>query len=258
MSKSISDDNLSMLNVNIRSICKNLDSLKDYLHCCNIRFNVIGIAETWLNDKPHDYFQMNGYNLELHNRDNNRGGGVCLYVDDKINYSVRHDLNKMKHPDKTETLFIEIDRPKAKNVVIGVVYRSPDQDVRIFNQFVEDLLSKLTKNENKLIYIMGDFNINLLNEDVHAPTNEFIDMMTSYSLYPSITKPTRITTRSATLIDNIFTNSHNQQKAGILLTDISDHLPTFVSTNLSAYHKSTDKNNDHVIRDMSEKKHGCF
>ena len=80
MSKSISDDNLSMLNVNIRSICKNLDSLKDYLHCCNIRFNVIGIAETRLNDKPHDYFQMNGYNLELHNRDNNRGGGVCLYM----------------------------------------------------------------------------------------------------------------------------------------------------------------------------------
>ena len=74
MSKSISDDNLSMLNVNIRSICKNLDSLKDYLHCCNIRFNVIGIAETWLNDKPHDYFHLNGYNLELHNRDNNRGG----------------------------------------------------------------------------------------------------------------------------------------------------------------------------------------
>ena len=258
MSKSISDDNLSMLNVNIRSICKNLDSLKDYLHCCNIRFNVIGIAETWLNDKPHDYFQLNGYNLEIHNRDNNRGGGVCLYVDEKINYSVRHDLNKMKHPDKTETLFIEIDRPKAKNVVIGIVYRSPDQDVRTFNQFVEDLLSKLTKNENKLIYIMGDFNINLLNEDVHVPTNEFIDMMTSYSLYPSITKPTRISTRSATLIDNIFTNSHNKQKAGILLTDISDHLPTFVTTNLSAYHESTDKSNDQLIRDMSEKNMSVF
>ena len=42
------------------------------------------------------------------------------------------------------------------------------------------------------------------------------------------------------------------------MTDISDHLPTVVSTNLSAYHKSTDKNNDHVIRDMSEKNMDVF
>ena len=71
---------------------------------CTRHLNNIGIAKTWLNDKPHDYFQLDGYNLELQNRDNNRGGGVWLYVDDKIDYSICHDLNKMKHPDKTETL----------------------------------------------------------------------------------------------------------------------------------------------------------
>ena len=54
---------------------------------------------------------------------------------------------------------------------------------------------------------MGDFNINLLNEDVHTLTNDFLNIMSSNSLYPSITKPTRITSNSATLIDNIFTNS---------------------------------------------------
>ena len=97
---------------------------------------------------------------------------------------------------------------------------------------------------------MGDFNINLLNEDVHTPTNEFIDLMTSYSFYPSITKPTRITTKSATLIDNIFTNSHTKQTAGILVTDISDHLPIFLSTNLSTYKENVD--DDVEIRDMSE------
>ncbi len=40
---------------------------------------------------------------------------------------------------------------------------------------MENVLSTLTKGENKPIYIMGDFNINLLNEDVRIPTNEFID-----------------------------------------------------------------------------------
>ena len=44
-----------------------------------------------------------------------------------------------------------------------------------------------------------------------------------------IKKPTRMTTHSATLIDHIYTNnSQNHITAGILIDDISDHLPTFI------------------------------
>jgi hypothetical protein len=47
-------------------------------------------------------------------------------------------------------------------------------------------------------------------------------------LYPLITRPTRITKSSATLIDNIFTNEYrNVDKSGILISDVSDHLPIF-------------------------------
>ena len=44
---------------------------------------------------------------------------------------------------------------------------------------------------------------------------------------PTISKPTRITTRSATLIDNIFlsTKLHNNMEPTIIINDISDHLP---------------------------------
>ena len=83
------------------------------------------------------------------------------------------------------------------------MYRSPDQDINEFNRFFEEILSKVTKNENKLFYLMGDFNINLLNHDTQSPTADFIDVLNSFSLYPSITKPTRITSKTATLIDNI-------------------------------------------------------
>ena len=76
-----------------------------------------------------------------------------------------------------------------------------------------------------------------VNEDIHAPTtDEFIDMLSSYSLlYPSITKPTRFTSKTATLIDNIFTNSHAKQTAGIIISDISDHLSIFTVIKLSVY-----------------------
>ena len=53
---------------------------------------------------------------------------------------------------------------------------------------------------------MGDFNINLLNYDHHMETHDYVDTMFSNSLIPQITKPTRITPTTATLIDNIYSN----------------------------------------------------
>ena len=54
-------------------------------------------------------------------------------------------------------------------------------------------------------------------------------MMFSLGLYPLIDKPTRITDHSATLIDNIFTNELDSNiNSGLLISDISDHLPIFV------------------------------
>ena len=59
-------------------------------------------------------------------------------------------------------------------------------------------------------------------------------LMHSIVLYPLIDKPSRITQYSATLIDNIFTNElTNQIISGLLINDISDHLPIFPLTKSS-------------------------
>ena len=55
---------------------------------------------------------------------------------------------------------------------------------------------------------MGDFNINLLNCESHPESNDFLLMLNSFFLPPCILQPTRITERSATLIDNIFANTY--------------------------------------------------
>ena len=53
-------------------------------------------------------------------------------------------------------------------------------------------------------------------------------MMHSIGLYPLITRPTTITTHSATVIDNIFTSLiKDDLDAGIIIDDITDHLPIF-------------------------------
>ena len=79
-------------------------------------------------------------------------------------------------------------------------------------------------------WIMGDFNIDLLKSDTHKPTNDFINMMFANSLIPLINRPTRVTSKSATLIDNIFSSNHSVDKAilqGNLTIDISDHYAQF-------------------------------
>lgn len=77
-------------------------------------------------------------------------------------------------------------------------------------------------------YFFGDYNINLLSSEGNLFNNEFIDMFCSFSFYPVIDKPTRITKDSATLIDNMFTNKPDTvRESGILFGDISDHLTIF-------------------------------
>ena len=50
------------------------------------------------------------------------------------------------------------------------------------------------------------------------------------SLFPCITRPTRVTKNTSTLIDNIFVSAklHDKIKSCVILHDISDHFPSFV------------------------------
>ena len=78
-------------------------------------------------------------------------------------------------------------------------------------------------------YILGDFNIKLLKIKERQVFNEFLENIMAYGFYPTVTLPTRLSESSATLIDNIFSNSHesNSSVSGIMINNMSDHLPCF-------------------------------
>ena len=80
----------------------------------------------------------------------------------------------------------------------------------------------------KSIFLLGDFSVNLLNYNDHNQTNEFLNSLASNSFIPVILQPTRITSHSNTLIDNIFSNVIDPDIiSGNLTATISDHLPQF-------------------------------
>ena len=101
-------------------------------------------------------------------------------------------------------------------------------DLTDFNcSYLNKLLENISK-EQKSIFLLGDFNVNLLNYNEHNQTNEFLDSLASNSFIPLILQPTRITSHSNTLIDNIFSNVIDPDIiSGNLTTTISDHLPRF-------------------------------
>ena len=47
------------------------------------------------------------------------------------------------------------------------------------------MLEKVSKKQKQII-LLGDFNINLLNYNVHQPANDFLDFLASYSIIPYI------------------------------------------------------------------------
>ena len=61
--------------------------------------------------------------------------------------------------------------------------------------------------QNKLFYMLGDLNIDLLKFEEHRLTSSFLDMLYSNNVFPLITKPTSVTQTTATLIDHVLTNN---------------------------------------------------
>ena len=67
-----------------------------------------------------------------------------------------------------------------------------------------------------------------MNYHLHSLIGEFLGVTYANLFFSLILRPTRITSHSASLIDNIFTKSfYNDIVSGLFFTDVSDHLPNF-------------------------------
>ena len=144
----------------------------------------------------------------------------------QLSYKPRPDLNIFKANELGYT-FVEIINPKK--VILPLVVFTNIQIWMFLILKITILTIFLTFcPKNKISVFLGDFNLNLLNYNDHQPTNDFLDSLASNSFIPYILHPTRITSHSKTLIDNIFSNyiSHEIISGNITAT-ISDHLPNF-------------------------------
>ena len=117
-------------------------------------------------------------------------------------------------------------------MIIRELYRPPNPDFDRFNVSFNTLIIKLEK-ENVKFLLAGNYYINLINHETHKGNEHFLNQSFSHLCLPSITKPTRFTSISSTLIDNIIYdlkprfNSISHVKSGLLISDVADHLHIF-------------------------------
>ena len=236
--KQFDSDHFSIFSHNIRSLSGHFDSLKDSLYSMlPASFSVIALQEVW---SIHKNYDLTGYNNIVYKtrdmkreRNPNCGGGVGFFVSKKFEFEVLEEESIFVE-GVYESLWIKVEISKNNYKIIGNIYRpntAPKANMKQAMEIHSSILSKISKSKNFnkcSVEIVGDFNIDLLQFQNHEQTNDFLEASFSFGLLPVITKPTRITPTSATLIDHIWVKNKSElHTAGIILIHISDHYPTF-------------------------------
>ena len=247
MAKSIpqaKNNELGVLSLNIRSVHKNLDRILDQNNDY-AKYDVICLNETCANVEKLangiDDLHIEGFHPPVHQapaRSSHRGGGLLVYINKRI--CEEDDIESIALEEDPsingEVLFVKIKSCKkfSNTVILGNVYRSPSsRNTQNFHRIIESSLSKLSRHKTKQILIVGDFNIDLIKYETDENARELIDITSNHGFSQVISRPTRITDHSATLIDHIYTNKiHQVLSTSVVTLDITDHLGTYIKVSL--------------------------
>ena len=178
-------------------------------------------------------FPADGYVLYRRDRQS-RGGGVCILASTRLPHS---RIDNLTHPG-LENIWVEIVIGKRK-VMLGVLYRRPNQSVHDCESFIDNLqenLSQVVARKPDSIFLLGDLNdrCTTWNSD-HAHSelkNNLLNLVLNNDLTQIIDEPTRITSHSATLLDLIITDSPGYVSNSGVCEPIadSDHCTTYCRT----------------------------
>ena len=199
--------------------------------------DVLAVTETWLTDDAADAIHVPGYRFVFKCRSSGLGGGVGLFVKD--HYDLKILQPAVGGDSSTEVILVELccSSNNNKSIIVGSVYRPPGSNPEVFNVTLSSMLADLKRGKHNT-FIAGDFNLDLLKSATHLGTQKVLDTFASYQMLPTIRKPTRVTSYSATLIDNIYTNCMSQCKSSVIIcTDISDHMPVLTTCTLHTVKK---------------------
>ena len=199
------ENELSVLQLNIRGLLNKHGQLRELMTKCET--DVALLCETWLN----------------------KGTDALVSLDD--NKTLRSRPRPDLHVDTIHLEHIVVELKTNKdNILLVSGYRPPNANYKVFIKEYMTLLKKLKKLKQHKIILGIDHNLDLLKAHLHKQTNQFLENNLELDFVPCISKPTRITRKTATLIDNVFLSQslQYQMRPHLIIEDLSDHLPILV------------------------------
>ena len=217
-----------ILHVNARSSSRGLSKLRELLRKPSIHFpDIICVSDIGNHD-----FELLGYMRYkfAHQHDKVKGKGVAIYVNFRSIFYAQGRDDLALHIDECDDLWLETNYWFFPSFVIGVIYRNPrtkKDKIEDFRDRLQTTISKI-KHENKLFYILGDINLNMLKQ-----TNqmfEYCQMLAHEDCNLLITRVTReVEGEEPGILDHIYTNSTQERVTSSVIKtlDVSDHYPVY-------------------------------
>ena len=184
----------------------------------------------------------------LHCDRNRYGGVVACYMRNDLSYNILSDF-----PCEIENVFFEILLPNSKPVIAATIYCLPNQNN--FLELLNNNMNKINSVDNK-IYILGDFNINLILKDsyileeknilksksIPSDVKSYHEFRTFFGLKQLIKVPARTTTSSSTIIDHILASyTERVTQCGVIDISFFDHHLIYCTRKISGIKKGLHK-----------------
>ena len=220
--------NFSLFHLNINSASKHFSELiSNFNHATSP--SIIALSETKLSADTEDLYYIDGYNSFFNSKSSN-SGGLALFIKSVLHPKPYKNGNlQLNH---LESICVTV-MLGADPVNICLVYRRPSSNVASFLEEYNELQRKI--NKHKCI-IVGDVNLDLLKYEKSGCVRSFVECNSQNSFFPIINLPTRISSHSATLIDQAWSNFlfETSTTGHVIRCDISDHFAIGVHVQNSA------------------------
>ena len=218
---------IKIIHMNIRSLNANFIEFEHFLHYIKVDIDFIVLSECWLQNIQLYENVLNGYGMICSEKMNKSGGIVAFY---KKSVAKLIDVEK-NVLEGCDSLFMCFETHNSKPLNLLAIYRSPSEAPAL----CINSLDKFLKSE-KLMGIIGDLNLCFKKHFTDINVENLYDLLLGYGYLPIISTPTRITTTTSSLIDQIFLNheviEEYEMKHGNVDVNITDHKLQYLIMNV--------------------------
>lgn len=226
-----SNKKFHLLHQNIQSLRNKTLELEAFIETLEEKPHILCFTEHWLQKDEAEVLPIEGYKMvSAYCREISEKGGACIYTKEGYSFEEEKCITE-------KSVEGQIELACAKDVILKLLviccYRTNLGAVRTFREKLEEILEIVQKKFKKYkVIFCGDFNIDLLKGNFDSKT--FIDLLNTKNFSQTVFLPTRVTKKTASLIDNVFINFQSSKNSEVINSALSDHhaqLLSFVTEN---------------------------